>query len=109
MDWTLEAFFASGGTTKFADRLAASLGIHASNIKIVAVYQGSVIVDFAIIQSAINQISDLSAVVDTLNEKIESKNIFLGGKILSASIDSSSVEVVKNDGEKGTTFGTGPF
>jgi len=67
MDWTLDAFFAAGGTTKFVDRLAASLGIHASNIKIVSVYQGSVIVDFAIIQSAINIIDNLQTVVTDLN------------------------------------------
>ena len=44
MNWTMEGFFAKGGTTYFVDRLAASLGIHASNIKIVSVYQGSVVV-----------------------------------------------------------------
>lgn len=109
MDWTLDAFFAAGGTTKFTDRLAASLGIHASNIKIVSVYQGSVIVDFVLISSATNEIDDLAALVTTLNEKIETKNIFLGGKILSASIDSEAVDVVKTDGDKGSTFGTGSF
>lgn len=46
LDWTMDAFYADGGTTKFVDRLAASLGIHASTIKVVAVYQGSVIVSF---------------------------------------------------------------
>jgi hypothetical protein len=44
----MEGFFAAGGTTKFVDRLAASLGIHASNIKIVSVYEGSVVVQFQI-------------------------------------------------------------
>ena len=38
MDWTLSAFYSSGGTTKFIDRVAASLGIHASTIKVVSVY-----------------------------------------------------------------------
>jgi hypothetical protein len=46
MSWTLAEFYAAGGTTKFVDRMAASLGIHASTIKVVAVYQGSVIVAF---------------------------------------------------------------
>jgi len=46
MNWTLDGFYASGGTTKFVDRLAASLGIHASNIKVVSVYTGSVVVGF---------------------------------------------------------------
>jgi len=66
MDWTLAAFFADGGTTRFVDRLASSLGIHASNIKIVAVYQGSVIVDFAIINTDANPISSLQEVGDSL-------------------------------------------
>ena len=46
LQWTMNEFYADGGTTKFVDRLAASLGIHASTIKVVAVYTGSVIVEF---------------------------------------------------------------
>lgn len=45
MDWTLEEYLANGGTTNFIDRLASSLGIHASLIKVVAVYEGSVFVE----------------------------------------------------------------
>lgn len=30
IEWTLAAFYADGGTSKFADRVAAALGIHAS-------------------------------------------------------------------------------
>ena len=48
MEWTMEAFFADGGTTKFVDRLTASLGIHASNVKVVSVYEGSLIVNYEI-------------------------------------------------------------
>jgi hypothetical protein len=48
MEWTMEAFFAGGGTTSFIDRLTASLGIHASNVKIVSVYEGSLIVNYEI-------------------------------------------------------------
>lgn len=44
MEWTLDEFFEDGGTTEFVDRVAGSLGIHASTIKIVSVYQGSVVV-----------------------------------------------------------------
>jgi hypothetical protein len=46
LNWTMSSFFASGGTTTFADRVAASLGIKPSNIKVVSVYEGSVIIDF---------------------------------------------------------------
>ena len=48
MEWTIDAFFKSGGTTTFMDRLAGSLGIHASNIKMVSVYQGSLVINYAI-------------------------------------------------------------
>lgn len=48
LDWTLAAFYADGGVTRFVDRVAASLGIPAYRIKTVAVYEGSVIVDFLI-------------------------------------------------------------
>ena len=30
MEWTMKAFFSSGGTSTFADRMCAVLGIHAS-------------------------------------------------------------------------------
>jgi hypothetical protein len=46
MNWTMKEFFSAGGTTKFVDRVAASLGIRAANIKVVSVYMGSVVVDF---------------------------------------------------------------
>ena len=48
MDWSLSEFYAEGGTTRFVDRLAASLGIAANRIKTVAIYEGSVVVDFVI-------------------------------------------------------------
>ena len=48
LDWTLEEFYSDGGVTKFTDRMAAVLGIHASLIKTVAVYEGSVIVEFLV-------------------------------------------------------------
>ena len=46
LDWTLEQFYAAGGVDTFADRMAAVLGVHASQIKTVAVYKGSVIIQF---------------------------------------------------------------
>jgi len=48
MDWTMDEFYSAGGTTSFADRVSAALGIHASQIKIVAVYKGSVVVDYLV-------------------------------------------------------------
>jgi len=44
----MASFFASGGTTSFMDRVAGALGIHASTIKIVSVYEGSLVVNYEI-------------------------------------------------------------
>ena len=44
----MNEFFAGGGTTKFIDRVAASLGIHASTIKIVSIYEGSLVINYDI-------------------------------------------------------------
>jgi len=46
MEWTVSEFFSAGGTTSFVDRLAGSLGIHASTIKVVSVYEGSLVVNY---------------------------------------------------------------
>lgn len=48
LEWTLDEFYADGGVVSFADRVAAALGIHASEIKTVAVYEGSVVIQFFI-------------------------------------------------------------
>ncbi len=50
MNWTIKEFFSDGGTSKFVDRVAASLGIRAANIKVVSVYMGSVVVDFQVVE-----------------------------------------------------------
>lgn len=46
--WSFDEFFAAGGNTKFEDRLASTLGVHASRVKIVGVLEGSSIVHFFI-------------------------------------------------------------
>jgi len=51
MEWTMEQFFENGGTTAFIDRLCASLGIHASTVKVVGVNSGSVLVNYEITPS----------------------------------------------------------
>ena len=52
LSWTLEEFYADGGVTAFADRVAAALGVPSYRIKTVAVYEGSVFVDFWILSDA---------------------------------------------------------
>jgi hypothetical protein len=49
MEWTMSQFYSSGGTSTFADRLCAALGIHASQMKIVSIYEGSLVVNYNII------------------------------------------------------------
>lgn len=61
MEWTMEAFFADGGTTTFMDRVAGALGIHASTIKIVSVYEGSLVVNYEI-QEPANDLNALYAI-----------------------------------------------
>ena len=51
LEWTVKAFFQEGGIGKFTDRMAASLGIHKADLKVVQVYEGSVIVDFQVLTS----------------------------------------------------------
>lgn len=48
MAWTLDEFYSTGGPTTFSDNVAGVLGIHSSQIKVVAVYEGSVVVDFTV-------------------------------------------------------------
>ena len=64
MEWTMNEFFDNGGTTAFIDRVAGSLGIHASTIKVVGVYTGSVVVDYEITpDKSLNQtVDDLKAI-----------------------------------------------
>ena len=60
MEWTLDNFFKNGGTTSFMSRISASLGIHASTVKIVSVYEGSLVVNYEIQNDdpvALNQIA----------------------------------------------------
>jgi len=49
LEFTVDEFFAQGGIVSFADRMAGVLGVHAADIKVVSVYEGSTIVDFEVI------------------------------------------------------------
>jgi len=57
LEWTMDEFFANGGTTAFVDRLCASLGIHASTVKSVSVYKGSVGVDYEIVPNELEPLN----------------------------------------------------
>jgi len=47
----MDEFYKNGGTTSFIDRLCGSLGIHASTVKVVGVYKGSMLIDYEITPS----------------------------------------------------------
>jgi hypothetical protein len=48
LEWTIDEFFSNGGDTVFADKMATSLGIHPSRIKVVGVVAGSISLDYQI-------------------------------------------------------------
>lgn len=90
MEWTLEAFYGDGGVVSFADRVAAALGIHASTVKIVAVYEGSVIVDYFIEvepeEDEEEEVAEarLAAIKTNLYTQLASGTISLGAPVLGA-------------------------
>lgn len=71
MDWTMAEFFADGGTTRFVDRLAGSLGIASHRIKVVSIYEGSVVVDFAIEEEEVATTTVDSATGATVTKSAE--------------------------------------
>lgn len=88
MEWSFAEFFADGGTTKFVDRLAASLGIHGSEIKIVSVYEGSLIIDYLIF-SSVNDLAELERVKQKQIDLLARNLINLGAPILDSSISAT--------------------
>jgi len=55
MEWTMDEFWNEGGTTAFIDRVASSLGIDASRIYTITVYEGSVCVKFGVTSPEMTQ------------------------------------------------------
>jgi hypothetical protein len=79
MEWTMNEFFADGGTTTFVDRLTASLGIHASQVKIVSVYEGSLVVNYEVEPE---EGQTLEALEEKQNEAFASGAVDLGAPVL---------------------------
>ena len=85
LEFTMAEFFAVGGVTTFVDRMAASLGIHAADIRVVSVYEGSTIVDFEIITNLLAEVPvDLEAVKETFSEVVAVMDEFMGSSLLGA-------------------------
>lgn len=81
MEWSVNEFFTNGGTTTFADRLAGSLGIHISTVKVVSVYMGSLVVNYEIAPTKDAPIK-LEDVAKKQTEKFVSGGVDLGAPVL---------------------------
>jgi hypothetical protein len=81
MEWTLEEFFSGGGTTTFVDRITASLGIHASEVKVVSVYEGSLVVNYEVAVPD-DDPAALAELNDKQNEVLNSPDLDLGAPVL---------------------------
>ena len=97
MEWTMDEFFADGGTTTFVDRLTASLGIHASQVKIVSVYEGSLVVNYEIEPE---EGQTLEILEQQQSEAYSSGAVNLGAPVL----EFTAVVATSDDTSSGSTY-----
>ena len=90
MEFTLDEFFAEGGVVSFMDKMAAVLGIHRADIKVVSVYEGSTIVEFQVLQRDEEidgeELLDLKKIDQAYRDFIIEEDKFMDSRILSAQI-----------------------
>lgn len=79
LEWTLKAFFQEDGIGKFTDRMAAVLGIHRADLKVVKVYEGSVIVEFEV--TAEESDEDPIATLQLIEKKFKTETPTLGNSL----------------------------
>jgi len=96
LEFSVAEFFASGGIVSFTDRMAAVLNIHAADIKVVAVYEGSTIVEFQVIQRDPEVVEEsdlisLSQIDKKYRQFINSKETFMGSRILDAKVGGAAI------------------
>lgn len=85
LEFEMNEFFESGGVTTFIDNMAASLGIHKADLRVVAVYQGSTIIDFEVISGFLEDTPlDLAKVEEDFITLMAVSPEFMGSAILSA-------------------------
>ena len=85
MEFTLKEFFAAGGVTTFADRMAAVLGIHKADVKTVQVYKGSTVVEFMIVSDPeAEEPLDLNEVETMFVNAMLTIDTFMGSPVLNA-------------------------
>jgi len=86
----MKEFFDNGGTTTFIDRLCGSLGIHASTVKVVGVFDGSVQVDYEITPSKDEPLS-IAQIQAKQTEKFATGQVELGAPVLDVSGNGESI------------------
>lgn len=106
MEWTMDEFFAGGGTTTFVDRLTASLGIHASQVKIVSVYEGSLVVNYEVEPEEGQSLEELE---ETQNEAFASGAVDLGAPILEFTARVARAETSSTDDYEPVTLVNGEY
>jgi type II secretory pathway pseudopilin PulG len=119
MEWTLDAFFADGGTTTFMDRVAGSLGIHASTIKIVSVYEGSLIVNYEIETPGAPDLTQLYAIQEKQKQLYLTNSLNVGAPLLDittathttkgVATDNLNSQILVADGTVQAGFGYTPY
>jgi hypothetical protein len=83
MEWSMDEFFNAGGTTAFIDRLCASLGIHASTVKVVGVKKASILVNYEITPDEDEPLS-LEQIKTKQTQQLATGTLDLGAPILEA-------------------------
>lgn len=92
LEFTLDEFFADGGVVSFTDRMAAVLGVHAADLKVVQVYEGSTIVQFQVLQRDLEldeeeEMLDLHKIDQDYRIFIMSNEYFMESRILNAEVE----------------------
>jgi len=100
MEWSMNEFFDNCGTTQFIDRVSASLGIHASTVKIVSVYDGSLVVNYGIEND--NE-QELEAAREAQTEAFATGAIDLGAPVLDVEATVTSDATTKPEASISTT------
>lgn len=93
--------------TTFIDNMAGVLGIHKADIKVVAVYEGSVIVDFEVIENLFSPSPvELATVAKVFVEVASTLDEFMGAPVLNAIGAAAELIVTPNTplNEDGTVF-----
>lgn len=108
LSWTTEEFYADGGTTTFTDRVAGALGVDSWRIKTVAVYEGSVIIEFFLVADDSledDSIEELRKKGELLNRKLADTDApWLGAPIISVISNGETIvaDSLFFDGNSGT-------